>query len=405
MEWKVPYRSTLSWIGAPDGLTGCCPSEKSVMAESSLVALSWLPVLLFLRPNIFKLHRRRLFTRLGGIGGFVCTFIFGWVMLYGGWWEGGGNDNCVNIWEDDDNVGNEVEGEEDGTEPEKSDVAELLADSELQFWLVSGKGYSNRVLSLAKGVPTIWDEGELRGISSRCNDFGRFVIDSGEEGIILSVEWSVDSTTVAIDIESDISTWEVRKGSCGRNAYHERVGINMSNEKNTLFQLQMVWRLAPPLDQHRHHCQKRFCLESYLWHLGSPKGTWEYGLELEHSLYKYSEFHPNTCAHEILSATVGIGLKPHTTSSRQQWSPCLPEWQNPNFKTWRRDCTLAGFFGCHDFTLAWSKIIVIKLCSTFLIVAWHPFIKSISTSLWKNPTRGGGGMWKRDQPSLFFSCI
>lgn len=175
--------------------------------------LCWLPALLFLRPNNFKLHWRRLLTRLGGIGGFACSFIFGWVVLYDGWWEGGGNDNCV-IWEDADKVGNEVEEEEDGTEPGKSDVAEL--DPELQFWLVSGKGYSNRVLSIAKGVPTIWEDGELRGISSRFIDFGRVVIDSvtveGDELDIWSVVWSsVVSTTVAMDIESDISTWEVRE--------------------------------------------------------------------------------------------------------------------------------------------------------------------------------------------------
>lgn len=48
-------------------------------------------------------------------------------------------------------IGNEVEdGEEDGV---KSNVVEL--DPEPQLWLASGNGYSNRVLSIAKGVPTI----------------------------------------------------------------------------------------------------------------------------------------------------------------------------------------------------------------------------------------------------------
>lgn len=93
-------------------------------------------------------HRCLLITKVGGIGGgFACTFIIGWVTLYDGRRESG-NDNCVN---NDDDAGKEVEdGEDDGV---SSDVAEL--DPEPQFWLVSGNGYSNRVLSIAKGVPTI----------------------------------------------------------------------------------------------------------------------------------------------------------------------------------------------------------------------------------------------------------
>jgi len=85
---------------------------------------------------------------VGGIGGFACTFIIGWVTLYDDGWTESGNDNCVN---NDDDVEKEVEdGEDDGV---RSHVAEL--DPEPQFWLVSGNGYSNRVLSIAKGVPTI----------------------------------------------------------------------------------------------------------------------------------------------------------------------------------------------------------------------------------------------------------
>lgn len=83
---------------------------------------------------------------MGGIGGFACTFIIGWVTLYDGWRESG-NDNCVN---NDDDAGKEVEDEED--DGVRSNVAD---DPEPQFWSISGNGYSNRVLSIAKGVPTI----------------------------------------------------------------------------------------------------------------------------------------------------------------------------------------------------------------------------------------------------------
>jgi len=83
---------------------------------------------------------------VGGIGGCACTFIIGWVTLYDGWKESG-NDNVNN----DDDAGKEVkDGEDDDV---RSNVAEL--DPEPPFSLVSGNGYSNRVLSIAKGVPTI----------------------------------------------------------------------------------------------------------------------------------------------------------------------------------------------------------------------------------------------------------
>lgn len=191
------------------------------IVNSSLVVLSWLAPLLLLRPNKLKLHRRRLLTSVGGIGGFVCTFIFGWVGLYDGRCEDGGNESCVNIWEDVDNVGNEFEDGEAGVAGiEKSDVAGL--DPEPQASLVSGNGYSNRVLSLsfAKGVPTIWEDGEWRHKSSRFIALGIMAIGFAEEGklgIWESVVWlPMVSTTVPIDIESDISesTWGVEAESC-----------------------------------------------------------------------------------------------------------------------------------------------------------------------------------------------
>lgn len=95
---------------------------------------------------------------------------------------------------------NEVEdGEEEGV---KSKVVEL--DPEPQ---VSGNGYSNRVLSIAKGVPTISDDGELRDISSGFIDFGFILIGSVVGGRKLDM-WSVVlsssvSTAVAVDVESD----------------------------------------------------------------------------------------------------------------------------------------------------------------------------------------------------------
>lgn len=86
--------------------------------------------------------------KLGGIGGFACIFIFGWVALYDK------NDSCGEV----DSIGNEFEdGDVDGAGLKKSDVAEL--DPEPQFWLISGNGYSNRV-SIAKGVHTISEDGE-----------------------------------------------------------------------------------------------------------------------------------------------------------------------------------------------------------------------------------------------------
>jgi len=81
---------------------------------------------------------------VGGIGGSACAFIIGWIPLYDGWRENG-IDNCVN---NDDDAGKEVQDAENDSVG--SDVAEL------QFWLESGNGYSNRVLSMAKGVPTIF---------------------------------------------------------------------------------------------------------------------------------------------------------------------------------------------------------------------------------------------------------
>lgn len=93
---------------------------------------------------------------------------------------------------------NKVEvGEEEGV---KSKVPEL--DPEPQ---VSGNGYSNRVLSIAKGVPTISDDGELRDISSRFIDFGFISIGSVVGGRKLDM-WSavlspMDSTAVAVDVD------------------------------------------------------------------------------------------------------------------------------------------------------------------------------------------------------------
>jgi hypothetical protein len=92
------------------------------------------------------------------------------------------------------------EGEEEGV---KSKVAEL--DPEPQ---VSGNGYSNRVLSIAKGVPTISADGELRDISSRFTDFGFISIGSvvvrGRKLDMWSVVLSpVVSIAVAVDVESD----------------------------------------------------------------------------------------------------------------------------------------------------------------------------------------------------------
>ena len=174
--------------------------------DSSLVALCWLAELLFLRPNKFKLHRRRLLMRLGGIGGFACTFIFGW--LYDGY------DSCVNIWEDVDGTGNELEdGEADG-DGLGSDMAELDPSPSSQVWLVSGNGYSNRVLSMAKGVPTIWEDGEWRAKSSRFIDFRLVIIGSIEADRLgmWPLLWSpVGSATVVIDVVSE-STWESRQG-------------------------------------------------------------------------------------------------------------------------------------------------------------------------------------------------
>jgi len=217
-------------------MTTCCPSVLFAIVDSPLIVLCWLPTLLFLRPNRFKLHRRRLLIRLGGMGGSGCTFIFGWVALYIGWWEDGGKDNCVNIWEDVDNVGNELDvGEADVAGLEKPDVAEL--DPEPLVWLVSGNGYSNRVSSFAKGVPTIWEDGEWRGKSARFIDLG-FIAIIGELGM-WSVVWSpMVSTTVAIDIESDISesSWGVESECCGRmNAWYKGKKKKKGNEENTHF--------------------------------------------------------------------------------------------------------------------------------------------------------------------------
>jgi hypothetical protein len=41
-----------------------------------------------------------------------------------------------------------------------SDGGERGADEDTSTGGMSGKGYSNRVLSFAKGVPTIWEDGE-----------------------------------------------------------------------------------------------------------------------------------------------------------------------------------------------------------------------------------------------------
>ena len=166
----------------------------STIIESSLGVLCWLSAPLLLRPGRLRLHRRHLLMRLGGIGGFVCTFIFGWVGSYDGWWEGGGNDN----W----------------------DVYEL--DPEPQVWLVSGNGYSNRVLSLAKGVPTIWEDGEWRGKWSKSIDLGLAVPTGSAEAGILGMSSVVGSpivsTAVAIDVESDVSksAWGVKAESFER---------------------------------------------------------------------------------------------------------------------------------------------------------------------------------------------
>lgn len=78
-------------------------------------------------------------------------------------------------------------------------------DPELQLWLTSGNGYSNRVLSLAKGVPTIWEDGELRDISSRVIDFGLVSIGSAEGGLLgmWSDVLSPLASAVAINVESE----------------------------------------------------------------------------------------------------------------------------------------------------------------------------------------------------------
>jgi hypothetical protein len=76
-------------------------------------------------------------------------------------------------------------------------------DPELQLWLVSGNGYSYRVLSLAKGVPTIWEDGELRDISSRIINFGLVLISSA--GDMWSGALSTTASVVVIDVESESS--------------------------------------------------------------------------------------------------------------------------------------------------------------------------------------------------------
>lgn len=91
---------------------------------------------------------------------------------------------------------------------------------------VSGKGYSNRVLSVANGVPTIWDDGECKmrsvrserpGIARRMGDLrdgGNFGEVENSEGSVdaLGANWAGARASTACGLKKSLSDWEVVVG-------------------------------------------------------------------------------------------------------------------------------------------------------------------------------------------------